>query len=191
MKVKYSRSRLNAKQTSFTSPMGARRQCGEQEHAQYRTNHEVTSGWSCRCPENVSILSSLLCQQDAPLIGVLWNLTSVLISRGEKILSWRSMAVEWCSIFANPIAFKRMHPSMVLELSLLTTGLPALGRLSPQTPPTHAYFHLTFVLLVALSTRHFDQISISCVELLIIPDSYLRPPLGCSLDKQTCLRRNW
>ena len=60
MKVKYSRSRHNAKQTSFTSPTGARRQCGEQEHAQYCTNHDVTSGWSCRRPENVSILSSLV-----------------------------------------------------------------------------------------------------------------------------------
>ena len=142
MKVKYSRSRHNAKQTSFTSPTGARRQCGEQEHAQYRTNHDVTSGWTFRRPENVSILSSLLCQQDAPLIGVVWHLTSVLISRGGKILSSRSMAVEWCSIFASLIAFKRMHPSMVLELSLLTTGLPALGRLPPQTPPTHAYFRV-------------------------------------------------
>ena len=60
MKVKYSRSRHNAKQTSFTSPMGARRQCGEQEHAQYYTNHDVRFGWSCRRPENVSILSSLM-----------------------------------------------------------------------------------------------------------------------------------
>ena len=56
MKVKYSRSRHNAKQTSFTSPTGARRQCGEQGHAQYCTNHDVTSRWSCRRPENVSIL---------------------------------------------------------------------------------------------------------------------------------------
>ena len=43
MKVKYSRSRRNAKQTSFTSPTGARRQYGEQEHMQYCTNHDVTS----------------------------------------------------------------------------------------------------------------------------------------------------
>ena len=63
MKVKYSRSRHNAKQTSFTSPTGARRQCGEQEHAQYCTNHDVTSGWSCRRPENVSSLSSLLTEE--------------------------------------------------------------------------------------------------------------------------------
>ena len=34
MKVKYSRFRLNAKQTSFTLPTGPRRQGGEQEHAQ-------------------------------------------------------------------------------------------------------------------------------------------------------------
>ena len=34
MRVKYPRSRHNAKQTSFTSPTGARRQCGEQEHVQ-------------------------------------------------------------------------------------------------------------------------------------------------------------
>ena len=60
MKVKYSRSRHNAKPTSFTSPTGVRRQCAEQEHAQYCTNHDVTSGWSCRRPENVSILSSLI-----------------------------------------------------------------------------------------------------------------------------------
>ena len=33
MKVKYSRSRHNAKLTSFTWPTGARQQCGEQEHA--------------------------------------------------------------------------------------------------------------------------------------------------------------
>ena len=64
MKVKYSRSRHNAKQTSFTSPTGARRQCGEQEHAQYCTNHAVTSRWSCRRPENVSILSSLFTQRN-------------------------------------------------------------------------------------------------------------------------------
>ena len=60
MKVKYSRFRHNAKQTIFTSPTGPRRQGGEQEHAQYPTNDDVTSGWSCRRPENVSILSSLL-----------------------------------------------------------------------------------------------------------------------------------
>ena len=59
MKVKYSRSRHNAKQTSFTSPTGVRRQCGEEEHAEYCTNHDATSGLSCRRPENVSILSSL------------------------------------------------------------------------------------------------------------------------------------
>ena len=59
MKVKYSRFRLNAKQAIFTSPTGPR-QGDEQEHAQYLKNHGVTSGWSCRCPENVSILSSLL-----------------------------------------------------------------------------------------------------------------------------------
>ena len=60
MKVKYSRFRHNAKQTSFTSPTGPRRQGGEQEHAQYPTDDDVTSGWSCRRPENVSILSSLV-----------------------------------------------------------------------------------------------------------------------------------
>ena len=60
MKVKYSRFRHNAKQPSFTSPTGPRRQGGEQEHAQYPTNDDVTSGWSCRRPENVSILSSLV-----------------------------------------------------------------------------------------------------------------------------------
>ena len=52
--------RHNAKPTSFTSPTGPRRQGSEQEHAQYRTNHDVMSGWSCRRPENLSILSSLL-----------------------------------------------------------------------------------------------------------------------------------
>ena len=40
--------------------MGPRRQGGEHEHAQYLTNDDVTSGWSCRRPENVSILSSLV-----------------------------------------------------------------------------------------------------------------------------------
>ena len=60
MTVKYSRFRHNAKQTSFTSPTGPRRQGGEHEHAQYPTNDDVTSGWSCRRPENVSILSSLI-----------------------------------------------------------------------------------------------------------------------------------
>ena len=59
MKIKYSRFRHNAKQTSFTSPTGPRRQGDEQEHAQYPTNDYVTSGWSCRRPENVCILSSL------------------------------------------------------------------------------------------------------------------------------------
>ena len=63
MKVKYSRFRHNAKQPSFTSPTGPRRQGGEQEHAQYPTNDDVTSGWSCRRPENVSILSSLVVQR--------------------------------------------------------------------------------------------------------------------------------
>ena len=57
MKVKYSRFRHNAKQTSFTLPTGPRRQGGEHEHAQYLTNDDVTSGWCCRRPENVSILS--------------------------------------------------------------------------------------------------------------------------------------
>ena len=63
MKVKYSRFRHNAKQTSFTSPTGPRRQGGEHDHAQYPTNDDVTSGWSCRRPENVSILSSLVCKR--------------------------------------------------------------------------------------------------------------------------------
>ena len=44
MKIKYSRFRDDAKPTSFTSPTGPRRQGGEQEHAQYRTNHDFTSG---------------------------------------------------------------------------------------------------------------------------------------------------
>ena len=60
MKVKYSRFRHNAKQTSLTSPTGPQRQGGEHEHAQYPTNDDVTSAWSCRRPENVSILSSLI-----------------------------------------------------------------------------------------------------------------------------------
>ena len=64
MKVKYSRFRLNAKQAIFTSPTGPR-QGDEQEHAQYCTNYDVTSGSSCRRPENVSILSSLLCHDHA------------------------------------------------------------------------------------------------------------------------------
>ena len=49
---------------SFTSPTGPRRQGGEHDHAQYPTNDDVTSGWSCRRPENVSILSSLLASND-------------------------------------------------------------------------------------------------------------------------------
>ena len=60
MKVKYSRFRHNAKQTSFTSPTGPRRQGGEHEHAQYPKNDDVTSGWSCRRPENVSILFPII-----------------------------------------------------------------------------------------------------------------------------------
>ena len=64
MTVKYSRFRHNAKQTSFTSSTGPRRQGGEHEHAQYPTNDDVTSGWSCRRPENVSILSSLVPNDD-------------------------------------------------------------------------------------------------------------------------------
>ena len=60
MKVKYSRFHHNAKQTSFTSQKGPRRQGDEQEQAQYRTNHDVTSVLSCRRPENVSILSPLI-----------------------------------------------------------------------------------------------------------------------------------
>ena len=56
MKIKYSRFRHNAKQTSFTSPTGSRRAGDEQEHTQHLTNDYVTSSWSCRRPENVSIL---------------------------------------------------------------------------------------------------------------------------------------
>ena len=40
MKVKYSRFRHNAEQTSFTSPTGPRRHGDEHEHAQYPTNDE-------------------------------------------------------------------------------------------------------------------------------------------------------
>ena len=58
MKVEYSRSRLHAKQTSFTSPTGARQQCGEQEHAQYCKNHDVRL--KLPSPRNVSILTSLI-----------------------------------------------------------------------------------------------------------------------------------
>ena len=43
-------------------------------------------------------------------------------------------------MFASPIAFKRMHPSMVLELSLLTTGLPALGRPPPADAANSRFF---------------------------------------------------
>ena len=74
MKVKYSRFRNNAKQTSFTSPTGPRRQGGEHEHAQYPTNDDVTSGWSCRRSENVSILSSLLLLWGGR--GVIWQFFS-------------------------------------------------------------------------------------------------------------------
>ena len=69
MKVKYSRFRHNAKQTSFTSPTEPRRQGSEQEHAQYPTNDDVTSGWRCRRPENVCILSSLLRHSATRLIS--------------------------------------------------------------------------------------------------------------------------
>ena len=79
MKVKYSRSRHNAKQTNFTSPTGARRQCGEQEHAQYCTNHDVTSGWICRRPENVSLLSSLIASA---------NPSGKTISVTQNLLFW-------------------------------------------------------------------------------------------------------
>ena len=64
MTIKYSRFRHNTKQASFTSPTGPRRPGGEHEHAQYPTNDDVTSGWSCRRPENVSILSSLISNDD-------------------------------------------------------------------------------------------------------------------------------
>ena len=43
MKVKYSRFRHNAKQTIFTLPTRLRRQGVEQQHAQYRTNHNVSA----------------------------------------------------------------------------------------------------------------------------------------------------
>ena len=86
MKVKYSRFRHNAKQTSFTSPTGPRRQGGEHEHVQYPTNDDVTSGWSCRRPENISILSSLLGSK-----GLVLELTV------EDIATWASetLAVEF------------------------------------------------------------------------------------------------
>ena len=81
-----------------------------------------------------------------------------------------------------PITFKRVHPSMILELSLLTTGLPALRRLPPRTPPTHTYFHLTGVLLVAVLTRHFAQISVSWSF-----SRFLSPPAAKVLLGQTNL----
>ena len=92
MRVKYSRSRHNAKETSFTSPTGAQRQCGEQEHAQFCTNHDVTSGWSCRRPENVSILSSLLTSDDGAgktesvCVAVVWTWTGCL----KLISTWQA-----------------------------------------------------------------------------------------------------
>ena len=67
---------------------------------------------------------------------------------------------------------------MVLQLSLLTTVLPALGRLSPQTPPAHAYFHLTGALLVTLSTRHIFQISISWSFSRFLPLTAVQVPFG-------------
>ena len=75
MTVKYSRFRHNAKQTSFPSPTEPRRQGGEHEHAQYPTNDDVTSGWSCRRPENVSILSSLL----TPYLRYIWRLARKML----------------------------------------------------------------------------------------------------------------
>ena len=68
MTVKYSRFRHNAKQTSFASPTGQLQQGGKHEHAQYPTNDDVTSGWSCCRPENVSILSSLILMLPRQLI---------------------------------------------------------------------------------------------------------------------------
>ena len=100
MKVKYSRFRHNAKETSFTSPTGPRRQGGEREHAQYPTNDDVTSGWSCRRPEKVSILSFLirdcreltLCQATAQHVSGLRDkfcfLTSFIYLYLQREYSW-------------------------------------------------------------------------------------------------------
>ena len=46
--------------TVVCAPTGPRQQGGDQQHAQYRTNHNDTSGCSCCRPENVSILRSLM-----------------------------------------------------------------------------------------------------------------------------------
>ena len=78
-----------------------------------------------------------------------------------------STAVEWCSIFASPIAFKRMHPSMVLELSLLTTGSPALGRLPPADAansrlfPSHWCFADHAIFPIFISDRRFGAVWIN------------------------------
>ena len=102
MKVKYSRFRHNAKQTSFTSPTGPRRQGGEHEHAQYPTNDDVTSGWSCRRPENVSILSSLMLSGEGNA-GKWWKTTIGLISKKKNSFA-RAAHLFWrflCPYFAQ------------------------------------------------------------------------------------------
>ena len=113
MKVKYSRSRHNAKQTSFTSQTGARRQCGEQELAQYYTNHDVTSGWSCRRPENVSILSSIFIQRK--------ELDSSGLFVNEEKPHWVPMQVgEWLGFVINTISMTfRIPEKKVCKLKRL------------------------------------------------------------------------
>ena len=98
MKVKYSRFHHNAKQTSFTSQTGPRRQGDEQEQAQYRTNHDVTSVLSCRRPENVSILSPLiLLSGKTNRSGRLKSFRSVLyMLRNGNVTQWLCDRINRC-----------------------------------------------------------------------------------------------
>ena len=100
MKVKYSRFHHNAKQTSFTSQTGPRRQGDEQEQAQYRTNHDVTSVLSCRRPQNVSILSPLiLLSGKTNRSGRLKSFRSVLyMLRNGNVTPWLCDRINHCLV---------------------------------------------------------------------------------------------
>ena len=148
MTVKYSRFRHNAKQTSFTSPTGPRRQGGE--HAQYPTNDDVTSGWSCRRPENVSILSFLILAERSArfLIDVLISCYRYVIllgtetqrgiqksSRGRsQVLSWNKNKTRARIVFSRPRSLKERctrsmeKPHMPASAEL---NYPSIGFTSP------------------------------------------------------------
>ena len=124
MKVRYSRFRHNAKPTSFTSPMGPRRQGGGQEHAQYLTNHDVMSGRSCRRPENVSILSSL-------------------ISSNGYIYAW------FCYWYPPPLlALELLHGSPPIFLYIIMNNFSSKW---PNPSPFTFFFSPSFVPLISSS----------------------------------------